>query len=283
VMPRALLSMQIDDADRIPRPSRKGPENPPEMPNKPCVAAGDHGHLRLPARFPDDHFRATLPTLIRATTFARTHSFRTSSTWRRRGPHFFQSCVRSHSETESTGATFDHARSLFRRHNIDLPTSCPTSTSTIATGRSGLRQESPAVANSCPRQSTAGRRHGHFRRWCRRGCHRVRIDAAQILFAVRQRPLHSYGDIEPTCDRAALPSAIVPRRAATQLDHRQQRAHPPGGLIVGEDPDATRCVFPNERGVACLYQQHRFPDRTGAMRASQPSRYCRSRPNLSPL
>ncbi len=196
------------------------PAHPPEMPNRPGIALASMGIYVFRRDFLNDQLRRDAADPHSSHDFGKDlipyiveHGVAVAH-------HFVQSCVRSHSETESYWRDVGTLEAYFDA-NIDLTDVVPGPRrlrSRLAD--LDLRQDH-AAGEIRPRHRRPAR-HGHFVAGLRR-LHRVRIDAAQFA-ALRQRPRAFLWRHRP-CDRAAR-RRHGPRRPAAQRHHRQQRAHP---------------------------------------------------------
>jgi glucose-1-phosphate adenylyltransferase len=258
--------MHVDEQDRIVDFVEK-PEHPPEMPDKPGLGAGEHGHLRLPARVPERaaparRRRPGLEPRLRQGHHPLPRG--TARRWRTASP------TRACAAAPRTEAYWRDVGTLdaYWEANIDLTDVVPA-----------LDLYDKQLADlDLRRDHATGQVRARPRRPARRGAlvarlgrlHRLRLHVRARCCSPASTCIRT-GNVE---NAVSCPTSTSGGRAAHQRGRRRRRAHPEG-LIVGEDPvlDAARFRRSERRRLP----HHAADDRPArrlmpTARASSPSR-----------
>ncbi len=239
--------MHIDEADRV-RAFLEKPEHPPEMPNRPGVALASMGIYVFRRDFLNDQLRRDAADPHSSHDFGKDlipyiveHGVAVAH-------HFVQSCVRSHSETESYWRDVGTLDAYFDA-NIDLTDVVPD--------LDVYDRDWPiwTYAKITPPAKFVhdidGRRGMAISSLVSGGCI-VSGSTLRNSLLCDNVHVHSYGDIDHAI---VLPGVDMGRGVRLRNVIIDSNVRIPAGLIVGEEPEADAARFRRtERGV-CLITQ----------------------------
>jgi glucose-1-phosphate adenylyltransferase len=239
--------MHIDDADRIKAFVEK-PAHPPEMPNRPGIALASMGIYVFRRDFLNDQLRRDAADPGSSHDFGRDIIPYIVENGVAVAHHFVQSCVRSHSETESYWRDVGTLDAYFDA-NIDLTDTVPDLD--VYDRNWPIWTYGKITPPAKFVHNVDGRRGYAVSSLVSGGCI-VSGSVLQNSLLCDSVHVHSYGEID---HGIVLPGVEVGRGARLRNVIIDSGVRIPSGLCVGEDPVADAARFRRtERGV-CLITQ----------------------------